>query len=89
MGDVFSFRERRWTLDEFLEMIERNVTWAVKHRAVYDFFSHPSILYVEDPKFQAVDLICDLVHKARGAAAIVDLDTIAERAKLRSKPTVV
>jgi len=83
MGDVFSFRERRWTLNEFLEMIEQNVRWAIKHRALYDFFSHPSILCIEDPEFRAIELICDLVGRAGDRAAIVDMDTIALRAKLR------
>ena len=85
MGDVFSFRERDWKLDDFLKMIEKNVQWAIKHRAVYDFFSHPSVLYVEDPDFRAVELICDLANAAGDQAAIVDMDTIALRAKLRSE----
>lgn len=84
LGDVFSFRERKWKLEEWLKMIEKNVRWAIQHRAVYDFFSHPSILYVEDPEFRAIGLICDLVRAARGKAAIVNLDTIAQRARLRN-----
>jgi hypothetical protein len=50
---------------------------------VYDFFAHPSILYVEDPDFRAVELICDLVNASKGKAAIADMDTIALRTKLR------
>jgi hypothetical protein len=34
-----------------------------------------------DPEFKAIDLICDLVKKAGRRAAIVDLGTIAQRAK--------
>jgi hypothetical protein len=36
-----------------------------------------------DPEFKAIDLICDLVKKAGRRAALVDLDTIALRTKLK------
>jgi DNA invertase Pin-like site-specific DNA recombinase len=42
-----------------------------------------SCLYVTDPEFQAIDLICDLVKKAGDRAAIVDLGTLAGRAAAR------
>jgi hypothetical protein len=80
---VFSFRERKWKLREWLIMIEKNVRWAIQNRAVYDFFAHPSILYVEDPEFRAIQRICDLVNASQGKAAIVNLDTIALRTSLR------
>ena len=66
-------------------MIERNVRWVIDHRAVYDFCSHPSVLYVEDPDFRAIDLVCRLVGEAGDRAAIVDMDTIALRAKMRHR----
>jgi peptidoglycan/xylan/chitin deacetylase (PgdA/CDA1 family) len=81
LGDVASFRrkEKKWTLDDFLHMVERNVQWAIEHRGVFDLLGHPSIMYVEDPEFRTYELICDLVNQAGDRAAIVGLDTIAER----------
>ena len=49
--------------------------------AVFDFLAHPSCLYVVDPEFKAIELICDLVSRAGDRAAIVDLGTIARRTK--------
>jgi hypothetical protein len=83
ISDITAFRGGRWKLDSFLKAIERAVAWTIAHRAVFDFLGHPSCLYVTDPKFQAIDLICDLVKKAGDKAALVDLGTIAERARLR------
>ncbi len=59
------------------------VEWAIEHRAVFDFLGHPSCLYVVDPGFRAVELICELANKAGDRAALVDLNTMARRAKLR------
>jgi hypothetical protein len=50
---------------------------------VFDFLGHPSCLYVADPQFRAVELICELARKAGKRAALVDLNTIARRAKMR------
>jgi len=36
---------------------------------------------VEDPTFETVKLICDLVKDAGDKAAVVGLDAMAERAK--------
>jgi hypothetical protein len=83
ISDIGAFRNGRWQLDWFLEAIRRGVTWAIENRAVFDFLGHPSCLVVTDPEFRAVDLICELVHKAGDRAAIVGLDTIAERARVR------
>ena len=55
----------------------RSISWAIEHGAVFDFLCHPSCMYVADPGFQTIDLICDLVAKARGKAAIVSLEQIA------------
>ena len=66
------------------DTVRLGVEWAIEHRAVYDFLGHPSCLYVTDPEFQAIDLICDLVRKAGGRAKIVGLDALADRARVRS-----
>ena len=81
LGDVASFRrkEKKWKLDDFLRMVEKAVQWAIDHRAVFDLLGHPSIMYVEDPEFRTYELVCDLVNQAGDRAAIVGLDTIAER----------
>jgi hypothetical protein len=39
------------------------------------------VLSVKDPEFRAVELICDLVHRAGNAAKIVTLDAFAKRAR--------
>jgi hypothetical protein len=83
ISDIGAFRNGRWRLDWFLKAIEQAVAWVIDHRAVFDFLGHPSCLYVTDPEFRAVDLICELVRKAGARAAIVGLDVLAERARVR------
>ena len=55
------------------------VTWTIKHRATFDFLANPSCLYVTDPEFRTIDLICDLVQKSPDQADFADLDHIARR----------
>ncbi len=81
ISDVNAFRSARWSRDAFLEAIRRGVSWAIERRAVFDFLAHPSCLVVADPRFQTIDLICDLVRAAGDRAALVDLGTIATRAR--------
>jgi peptidoglycan/xylan/chitin deacetylase (PgdA/CDA1 family) len=88
ISDIGAFRNGRWQLESFLKAIELSVTWAIEHRAVFDFLGHPSCLYVTDPEFRAVDLICELVRKAGPKAAIVGLDTIAARARASPAPAL-
>jgi peptidoglycan/xylan/chitin deacetylase (PgdA/CDA1 family) len=85
LGDVASFRrkDKKWKLDDFLEMISRNVRWAIENRATFDLLTHPSIMSVEDPGFRAFELIGDLVQRSEGRAAVVGLDTIARRVRAR------
>ena len=83
ISDIGAFRNGRWQLDDFLKAIRLGVEWAIENHAVYDFLSHPAVLYAKDPEFKAIKLICDLVKKAGDRAAIVDLGTIAERARLQ------
>ena len=81
ISDIGAFRTGQWKLEWFLQAIRQSVEWAIEKRAVFDFLAHPSCLYVVDPEFKSIDLICDLVRKAGDRAAIVDLDTLAKRAK--------
>ncbi len=83
ISDIGAFRNGRWKLESFLKAIRLGVEWAIENKAVFDFLSHPSVLYVTDPEFKTIDLICDLVKKAGNRAAIVDLGTIARRAQAR------
>lgn len=81
ISDIGAFRTGKWKLDWFLKAIRGGVEWAIENRAVFDFLGHPSCLYVVDPEFKTIELICELVKKAGDKAAIVDLDTIARSVK--------
>ena len=81
ISDIGAFRTGQWKLEWFLQAIRQSVEWAIEKRAVFDFLAHPSCLYVVDPEFKSIELICDLVQKAGDRAAIVDLETLAKRAK--------
>ena len=81
ISDIGAFRTGQWKLDWFLQAIRQAVEWAIEHRAVFDFLAHPSCLYVVDPEFKSIELICELVRNAGNRAAIVDLNTIAHRVK--------
>src|SRR5262249_34000429 len=83
ISDITAFRSGRWKLPWFLEALEQTARWAIEERAVFDFLAHPSCLYVVDPEFKAIDLLCTLVRKAGKHAALTDLGTIARRAQLR------
>jgi hypothetical protein len=84
VSDINAFRTGRWKLSYFLEAIRRAVAWTIQQGAVFDFLCHPSCLVNTDPKFAAIDLICDLVEAAGPRAEIVDLDTIARRVSPQS-----
>lgn len=82
ISDIGAFRTGRWQLEWFMRAIRLGVEWAIDNKATYDFLAHPSCLYVVDPEFKTIELITSLVKKAGKQAAIVDLGTIAQRAKL-------
>jgi len=81
ISDVGAFRSTFWKLDYFLKAIRIGVEWAIANKAVFDFLAHPSCLVVEDPGFETIKLICDLVRDAGDKAAIVDLSTVAQRVR--------
>jgi peptidoglycan/xylan/chitin deacetylase (PgdA/CDA1 family) len=81
ISDIGAFRSGRWKLEWFTEAIRRGVNWAIENRAAYDFLGHPSCLYVTDPKFQTIDMICDLVAKAGDRAELVSVDALAARVR--------
>ena len=79
ISDVGAFRNSRWKLEYFLKSIQQCVEWAIKHGAVFDFLCHPSIMYVEDPNFEAIKLICHMAKEAGDSAELVGLSEIAKR----------
>ena len=81
ISDIGAFRTGQWRLEWFLQAVREAVDWAIENRTVFDFLAHPSCLYVVDPDFKSIDLICDRVKKAGDRAMIADLTTIARRAK--------
>ena len=85
ISDVNAFRANFWQLDWYLEAIRQSVQWAIQSGGVFDFLAHPSCLVVEDPKFQAIELICKLVNEAGDQAELVDLDAIASRVRSPSQ----
>jgi hypothetical protein len=83
ISDIGAFRNGRWKLEWFLKAIRLGAEWVIDNKAVFDFLGHPSCLYVTDPEFKTIDLLCDLVKKAGDRAALVDLGTLARRAQAR------
>ena len=81
ISDIGAFRNGRWPLASFLKAVRLGVEWSIERGAVYDFLAHPACLYVTDPKFETIELICGLVRRAGDRAAIVDLDAIARSAR--------
>jgi peptidoglycan/xylan/chitin deacetylase (PgdA/CDA1 family) len=84
ISDVGAFRSYRWKLPHFLKAVRLAVEWAIETGGVFDFLCHPSCMVVEDPEFQTVRMICDLVRAAGNRAEIVTLDRIAASVR---KPT--
>lgn len=80
ISDIGAFRTGRWNVEWFLEAIRRAVEWTIATGGTFDFLAHPSCLYVVDPKFQAIELILDLVAQSKGRAQLADLDQLAQRA---------
>jgi peptidoglycan/xylan/chitin deacetylase (PgdA/CDA1 family) len=87
ISDVTAFRSTFWKLDYFLKATRSAVERAIESRGTFDFLAHPSCLVVEDPKFETIKLICQLVNKASDRAVIVGLDAFAQRARLRTGKT--
>ena len=81
ISDIGAFRTGRWRLDWFMNAIRRSLQWCIDNRAVFDFLCHPSCMYVVDPQFRTIEMICDMVRQAgEERATIVTLDRIAAMA---------
>jgi hypothetical protein len=81
ISDITAFRAGKWKLEWFLEALRPAIESVIDRRATFDFLGHPSCLYVMDPKFKAIELICELAAKAGDKAELADLDALAGRAK--------
>jgi peptidoglycan/xylan/chitin deacetylase (PgdA/CDA1 family) len=81
ISDISAFRGGKWKLDWFLEALRLALDWVIAERATFDFLGHPSCLYVMDPQFKAIELICEMVAKAGERAMLADLGALAGRAK--------
>ena len=81
ISDIGAFRTGRWKLDWFLRAIRAAVEHTIERRLAFDFLAHPSCLYVTDPEFKSIELICDLVEQSAGRAVLSDLQAIFQRVK--------
>lgn len=79
ISDIGAFRTGRWKLEWFLRVIQAGVSWTIENGACFDFLAHPSCLYVTDPEFKTIDLICDLALKAGPRARLVGLEALSQR----------
>jgi len=84
VSDVVSLRTCRWKLKDFHRTLRLNLQWVIDHQAVFDLLCHPSVIGVEDPGFETLDMILEIVKSAGDRAAIVDPEVIARRTRLRS-----
>lgn len=78
ISDIGAFRGGRWQLAWFMNVIRQSLAWCIDNRAVFDFLCHPSCMYVVDPEFRTIEMICDMVRRAGDRAALVTLDRIAD-----------
>lgn len=85
ISDIGAFRTGRWKLAWFLRAIRAAAEWCIEHGKVFDFLAHPSCLYVTDPRFEAIELLCDLVEQSHGRARLATLDEIAAMVKSTSR----
>jgi hypothetical protein len=79
ISDIGAFRTGRWRLEWFLSVVRQALAWCIDNRAVFDFLCHPSCMYVVDPEFRTIELICDMVRRSGERAALVTLDRVADR----------
>jgi hypothetical protein len=81
ISDVSAFRSKHWKLAWFLRAIRLSVESVIRAGGVFDFLAHPSCLVVEDPRFEAIQLLCDLARGAGERAELSTVDVLARRAK--------
>jgi hypothetical protein len=77
ISDVTAFRSKRWKLPWFLKAIRLAVEEVIRTQGVFDFLAHPSCLVVEDPQFETIQLLANLVRDAGEKAELADLSQLA------------
>lgn len=82
VSDVMAMRIARWSRKSWLAALRKTITWTIENRAVFDMLTHPSVLVVMDPKFEAIEMVCDMVEAAGNDARLVGLDEFAKRAQV-------
>ncbi len=80
VSDVMAMRIARWSKKSWLAALRKAITWTIDNGAVIDLLAHPSVLVVMDPKFEALEMVCDMVEEAGNDARLVDLEALASRA---------
>jgi len=88
VSDVVSLRTCRWKLRDFHRALRAALGWVIENGAVFDFLSHPSVIGVEDPGFETIDMILDIVKSAGDRVAIVDPEIIGHRVRWRTPKTL-
>ncbi len=81
VSDVGAFRSGRWPLEAWLNCLRESLRWVVDQGGVFDFLCHPSCLVVEDPKFQAIELICRFVRQHEPRVRLATLEEVAARVR--------
>lgn len=77
ISDIGAFRTGQWNLDWYLDTLRACLEKTIELGLVFDFLAHPSCLYVVDPEFKAIRLICQIVNKYSSKAKLTDLNQIA------------
>ena len=80
VSDVMAMRIAGWSRQSWLKSLRKTISWTIENGAVFDLLAHPAVLVVKDPKFEAIEMVCDMVSKAGDRAKLVGLDALAQRA---------
>ena len=80
VSDVMAMRIARWSRKSWLAALREAITWTIEKGSVFDLLTHPSVLVVMDPKFEALEMVCDMIEEAGNDARLVALDELAKRA---------
>ncbi|MFZ9822627.1 MAG: polysaccharide deacetylase family protein [Gemmataceae bacterium] len=77
ISDIGAFRTGQWNLEWYLDTLKACLEKTIDQGLVFDFLAHPSCLYVVDPEFKAIRLICELAIRHASKAKLTDLNQIA------------
>lgn len=77
ISDIGAFRTGQWNLEWYLDTLKACLEKTIDQGLVFDFLAHPSCLYVVDPEFKAIRLICELATRHASKAKLTDLNQIA------------